>query len=125
MAQRSEPDQRVMRCPLTERQLKILKMKARGLTPHQIADGVGIDPSRIRHHLRAARAALSVDTNDQALRALVDRGWLPPGYLERAPTAAERYITAFEAYILAPPHERDQQGIRDLCNDALNELLDS
>lgn len=48
----------------------------------------------------------------------------PPARARPAmPPAAAAYIRAFEEYLEAPRDQRDQWRVRQLCDDALAELL--
>ncbi len=96
-------------------------MYARGLSYREISDG--LDSASVKDLLYDGRRALGVASNAAAVRALVDGGWLAAGIVEGGPSAVERYLLAWEEYLRAPPHERDQMLVRDLCNAALDELV--
>ncbi len=109
------------RCPVSSRALKAFGMYARGLSYREISDG--LDVQNVNDLMFNGRRALGVASNAAAVRALVDGGWLARGIIEGGPSAVERYLLAWDEYRQAPPHERDQMLVRDLCNAALDELL--
>ncbi len=116
-----DPQDATGRCSLTAQQLEAFELFARGLTVGQTARAMGIASSNVSQLHRAGAAKLGVETVEEAVQILVDGGWV----LEmRLPPAALAYVRAFHAYLLAPADLRDQLLVRELCDEALAELLD-
>lgn len=109
------------RCPLTELQLQAFDLAARGLSNVEIAQRMDCTVVAVQNLHAKGYRHLGVQCLRDALERLIEDGWLTGD--AAMPPAAFRYMRAFDAYLAAPPHERDQMLIRDLCNDALEELL--
>jgi DNA-binding CsgD family transcriptional regulator len=104
-------------CPLSVRELRVMRLVALGLSTARIAGVLERDPSGVREAKRSARRRLGVSRDGEAVDALVAAGWLPPR--ERLWSAAERYLAGFDALLAGG----DDSAARDLCNDALADLL--
>ena len=110
-------------CPLTPRQLQAYELRAQGVSDDVAAYELGVKVSSYEVLLQKGRRRIGARTLTAAMRVLVDGGWLvETGDLHLSPTATS-YIRTFEAYLAAPVGERDQMLVRDLCNEALDELL--
>ncbi|MGQ9525261.1 MAG: helix-turn-helix domain-containing protein [Armatimonadota bacterium] len=59
-------------CPLTERQVEVLRLVAMGFTDHEIAARIGVLPTTVRHHLEALQRKLDLTRRGEliALAAL-------------------------------------------------------
>ncbi|MCR2785642.1 MULTISPECIES: response regulator transcription factor [unclassified Microbacterium] len=64
------------RCPLTARELDVLRAGRRGETSEQIARTLSLAPGTVRNHVSAVLAKLAVDSRQQATLAAEERGWL-------------------------------------------------
>ena len=64
------------RCPLTDRELDVLRAGRRGETTGQIARALSLAPGTVRNHVSAVLAKLSVQTRQQAVLLAEERGWL-------------------------------------------------
>lgn len=64
------------RCPLTDRELDVLRAGRRGETTGQIARALSLAPGTVRNHVSSVLAKLSVRTRQQALLLAEERGWL-------------------------------------------------
>lgn len=102
-------------CPLTSRQLEVLRLVASGLTYKQTGLELGIRHSTVKSHLEAAYRRLGVHNVGQAAALLIREQWVSPdellpdytgpGYSTRRmrkddgwlPTPAQRlYLDAFD-----------------------------
>ena len=110
-----------MQCPVTPRALRAFELAAQGLSNAEIAVQMGTTAPAVKALHSWGYRQLGVNNLTDALHRLTDDGWIC-GH-DRLPPAAFRYLKAFDAYMAAPVHERDQMLVRDLCNDALEELL--
>lgn len=63
--------------PLTGRQLHVLRLLARGMTRPDVARVMGVSNQSLSEFLTRLRTSMGCDTLDQALMAVVDRGWFP------------------------------------------------
>jgi DNA-binding CsgD family transcriptional regulator len=57
--------------PLSQREVQILRLKARGLTSAQAAAELGIGYETVKSHLRTARSKLGADTTAQAIAVAI------------------------------------------------------
>jgi len=64
------------RCPLTDRELDVLRAGRRGETTGQIARILSLAPGTVRNHVSAIIAKLGVRTRQQAVLIAEDRGWI-------------------------------------------------
>ena len=64
------------RCPLTDRELDVLRVGRRGETTAQIARQLKLAPGTVRNHVSAVLAKLAVDTRQQAVFVAQERGWI-------------------------------------------------
>lgn len=64
------------RCPLTNRELDVLRLGQRGETTAQIARSLSLAPGTVRNHISTVLTKLSVDTRQQAALVARDRGWI-------------------------------------------------
>ncbi len=64
------------RCPLTDRELDVLRAGRRGETTRQIAKALSLAPGTVRNHVSAILGKLSVETRQQAVRLAEERGWI-------------------------------------------------
>lgn len=64
------------RCPLTDRELDVLRVGRRGETTGQIARALSLAPGTVRNHVSAIMAKLSVTTRQQAVLTAEERGWI-------------------------------------------------
>ncbi|MWV57698.1 response regulator transcription factor [Rathayibacter sp. VKM Ac-2754] len=64
------------RCPLTDRELDVLRAGRRGETTGQIARALSLAPGTVRNHVSAVLAKLAVRTRQQAVLLAEERGWL-------------------------------------------------
>ena len=63
-------------CPLTERQLEILRLAALELTSAQMAERLSLSEATIKYHLRQIFEHLQVSNREQALAAAARQGWI-------------------------------------------------
>ena len=70
--ERTEP------CPLSPRQLEMVRALSEGKHYKEIAQGLGLSTSTIRSHLHQAYKRLHVTDRAQAVLLAVDRGWIGP-----------------------------------------------
>jgi two-component system response regulator DesR len=64
------------RCPLTDRELDVLRAGRRGETTGQIARALSLAPGTVRNHVSAVLGKLAVGTRQQAVILAEERGWL-------------------------------------------------
>jgi len=64
------------RCPLTGRELDVLRLGQRGETTAQIARALSLAPGTVRNHISTILTKLSVDTRQQAVLLARERGWI-------------------------------------------------
>lgn len=64
------------RCPLTDRELDVLRAGRRGETTGQIAKALSLAPGTVRNHISAVLAKLHVTTRQQAVLMAEERGWI-------------------------------------------------
>lgn len=64
------------RCPLTDRELDVLRAGRRGETTGQIARTLSLAPGTVRNHVSAILAKLAVQTRQQAVIMAEERGWI-------------------------------------------------
>ncbi len=69
----SEP---IERGPLTERELEVLNLLARGLANKQIAVELGISEHTVKFHVSSIYAKLNVTNRTEAVRAGLRGGWI-------------------------------------------------
>jgi len=64
------------RCPLTNRELDVLRLGSNGATTAQVARALSLAPGTVRNHISAILTKLSVDTRQQAAIMARERGWI-------------------------------------------------
>jgi len=64
------------RCPLTNRELDVLRLGQHGETTAQIARSLSLAPGTVRNHISTVLTKLSVDTRQQAVIMARERGWI-------------------------------------------------
>lgn len=64
------------RCPLTGRELDVLRAGRRGETTGQIARTLSLAPGTVRNHVSAILGKLAVRTRQQAVILAEERGWI-------------------------------------------------
>lgn len=64
------------RCPLTDRELDVLRAGRRGETIAQIAATVHLSPGTVRNHVSSILGKVGVATRQQAVIAAEERGWI-------------------------------------------------
>jgi len=64
------------RCPLTNRELDVLRLGQHGETTAQIARSLNLAPGTVRNHISLVLTKLSVDTRQQAVIMARERGWI-------------------------------------------------
>ncbi|MET4581541.1 two-component system response regulator DesR [Conyzicola nivalis] len=64
------------RCPLTNRELDVLRLGSNGATTAQIARALSLAPGTVRNHISAILTKLSVETRQQAAIMARERGWI-------------------------------------------------
>lgn len=64
------------RCPLTDRELDVLRAGRRGETTGQIARSLSLAPGTVRNHVSAVIGKLAVSTRQQAVLLAQERGWI-------------------------------------------------
>jgi DNA-binding NarL/FixJ family response regulator len=62
---------------LTDRQLSILVMVARGRTNRRIGEALGVSERTIRNHMRTIQRKLSSSDRTQAVVIAIENGWIP------------------------------------------------
>lgn len=64
------------RCPLTDRELDVLRAGQRGESTAHIARALSLAPGTVRNHLSAVLGKLGVSNRQQAVVLASERGWL-------------------------------------------------
>lgn len=64
------------RCPLTDRELDVLRVGRRGETTGQIARALSLAPGTVRNHVSTVLGKLGVQTRQQAVVMAEQRGWI-------------------------------------------------
>lgn len=64
------------RCPLTDRELDVLRVGCHGETSRQIARALSLAPGTVRNHVSVILRKLGVDARQQAVLIAQDRGWI-------------------------------------------------
>jgi len=64
------------RCPLTNRELDVLRLGQHGETTAQIARALSLAPGTVRNHISIVLTKLHVDTRQQAVLMARERGWI-------------------------------------------------
>jgi DNA-binding NarL/FixJ family response regulator len=65
-----------LECPLSSRELEVLKRLAEGAVYSEIASSLGVSPSTVRTHLGNVYRKLEVRDRAQAVLLAADQGWL-------------------------------------------------
>jgi DNA-binding NarL/FixJ family response regulator len=61
---------------LTERQIQVLSLVARGLTNRQVGEALGISDRTVRNHMRAVLRKLRSRDRTQAVVLAISAGWI-------------------------------------------------
>lgn len=64
------------RCPLTPRELDVLRVGRRGETTGQIARTLSLAPGTVRNHISVVLGKLGVETRQQAVLLAEEKGWI-------------------------------------------------
>ncbi|WP_053384785.1 response regulator transcription factor [Leucobacter celer] len=64
------------RCPLTDRELDVLRVGRRGETTSQIARALSLAPGTVRNHISAVLGKLALESRQQAVLMAEERGWI-------------------------------------------------
>ncbi|MDJ1115544.1 response regulator transcription factor [Microbacterium dauci] len=64
------------RCPLTDRELDVLRAGARGETIAEIAASLHLSPGTVRNHVSSVLGKLGLATRQQATITARERGWI-------------------------------------------------
>jgi DNA-binding CsgD family transcriptional regulator len=67
---------RIDPCPMSTREVEVLRRLARGMVYKQIASELGLSPSTIRTHLHNVYRKLGAMDRAQAVLIATERGWL-------------------------------------------------
>lgn len=62
--------------PLTERQLEVIALVARGLTNRQVGQGMGISERTVRNHMRTILRKLAAHDRTHAVVLSIGNGWI-------------------------------------------------
>lgn len=65
-----------IRCPLTDRELDVLRVGRRGETTGQIARRLSLAPGTVRNHISAILGKLGLESRQQAVLLAEERGWI-------------------------------------------------
>ena len=80
-------------CPLTPRELQVLRLTAAGHPRREIAATLGLSPLTVKTHLCRLYKRLGVSSAPQAVLLACRAGWLPEYLPDPAPRrAAPRYL---------------------------------
>lgn len=71
------------RCPLTDRELDVLRAGRRGETTAQIARSLSLAPGTVRNHVSAVLGKLGLESRQQAVLMAEERGWIELAYGSR------------------------------------------
>lgn len=63
-------------CPLTDRELEVLRHTTRGGTIAEIAEAVHLAPGTVRNYISSAMTKLDVSTRHQAAKVAWEEGWI-------------------------------------------------
>ncbi|MFC7581654.1 DNA-binding response regulator [Schaalia naturae] len=63
-------------CPLTDREVEVLRLVAEGGTIADIAAGIGLGQGTVRNHISSAMTKTGARTRAEAVRLATDAGWL-------------------------------------------------
>jgi len=63
-------------CPLTERELELLRLVREGIGAAAIAERVHLAPGTVRNYLSTAMARLGASSRAEAARIAYDEGWI-------------------------------------------------
>jgi DNA-binding NarL/FixJ family response regulator len=63
-------------CPLSDRELEVLRLVAAGMVVKQVAVELGLSASTVRNHLNRIYKRLEVYDRAQAVLVATERGWL-------------------------------------------------
>ncbi|WUH95408.1 response regulator transcription factor [Streptomyces sp. NBC_00433] len=63
-------------CPLTDRELNVLRMAATGAEPHEISDIMCLSPGTVRNYLTTSVTKLSARNRIDAIRIAHEAGWI-------------------------------------------------
>ncbi len=63
-------------CPLTERELELLRLVREGMSARVIAARVHLAPGTVRNYLSTAMARLGAPTRSEAARIAYEQGWI-------------------------------------------------
>ncbi len=66
----------VMACPLSARELEVVRLLAAGMVPKQIAQALALSTSTVRNHLHRIYTRLGVSHRTQAVVLATERGWI-------------------------------------------------
>lgn len=64
------------RCPLTDRELDILRAGRRGETTGQIARALSLAPGTVLNHISTILGKLHLESRQQAVLQAEERGWI-------------------------------------------------
>lgn len=64
------------RCPLTDRELDVLRAGSRGETTGQIARRLSLAPGTVRNHVSTILGKLGLESRQQAVLLAQERGWI-------------------------------------------------